>query len=90
VFLLSERGAEQRIKFSKQDASKYVLAKLNIAGYSFEPVYNGDTLIGTKILYCICADAKGSIPVRLQGMVAPVQAKQAILNLIELFNDRKK
>lgn len=65
VFLMSERGAESRIDFTKQDAKDFALAKLYVAGYSFEPVLKNEQVVGTKILYVQCADAGGSVPLKL-------------------------
>jgi len=50
IFLMSERGSEPRIVFTAQDAQVFALAKLYVAGWSFEPVSNKG-LAGTKIFY---------------------------------------
>ena len=39
IFLMSERGSEPRIVFTAQDAQVFALAKLYVAGWSFEPVF---------------------------------------------------
>lgn len=65
LFVLSERGAEASIKanFSDEEAKDHVLAKLSVAGWHFAAVRSPEgKVIGTRVIYLICADAGGSIP----------------------------
>ena len=92
MFILSERGAEQAIKknFSEEEAKDHVLARLTIAGWRFIPVRSAEgTIVGSRILYLICADAGGSIPKTIQDMVGPKQAKQMVKNLYAFIKQRE-
>jgi hypothetical protein len=65
MFILSERGAEPTIQknFTEDDAKEYVLARLTIAGWRFIPQRSEDgKIVGSRVIYLICADAGGSIP----------------------------
>ena len=84
MFILSERGAQSTIKknFTEEEAKEYVLARLTIAGWRFIQVRSPEgNIVGTRVLYLICADAGGSIPKTIQDMVGPKQAKQMVKNL---------
>ena len=77
LFVLSERGAEPSIKqnFSEEDAKDHVLAQLFVAGWHFAPVRSSEgEVVGTRVIYLICADSGGAIPQVVQDMVGPKQA----------------
>lgn len=89
VFVMSEKGAESRINFTEQDAKDYALGKVFVAGWSFQPVHEGEKLIGTRIFYLACADAGGNIPSSMQNLAGPKQAKTTVDNLIALILKRQ-
>ena len=62
VLLVAEKGSESRAVFTEKDAAEFALARCYIAGWSFQPVYEGETLVGTRIFYVTCADAGGNVP----------------------------
>ena len=90
VLLIAEKGSETRAKFTEKDAAEFALARCHIAGWSFKPVYEGETLVGTRIIYVTCADAGGNVPTSVQNMVGPKQCKSIVGSLVALITKRQQ
>jgi len=66
-----------------------VLAQLFVAGWHFAAVRSAEgEIVGTRVLYLICADAGGAIPQMVQDMVGPNQAIKVVKNLYAFIKKR--
>ena len=90
VLLVSGKGAESRINFTEQDAADFALATCHVAGWSFQPVYEAENLVGTRIFYVSAADAGGNVPTSIQNMIGPKQCKSTIESLLALITKRQQ